>query len=198
MRTLSATAATEFSTGLSQAELEHILRQIDEHLMRSDQLSEPGTADSTSADIGAPPAMPDSAQLSWRLEELRHMRAPLFVVKGRDWRNQLKRLMNLPIRVLSFKQISFNRQIIELLDPMLAAIQRLPRHAEYQAQLGRALARQQQQVASLQDIVAALVDQIGRQNATIEQQQRALHDLREALVRLGELRPASSEQDVDR
>jgi hypothetical protein len=198
MKKLRATPATEFPTVLAQAELEQILRQIDENLARSDLLGKPDAAYGESQDIGAPPTMPDVAQLSWRLEELRYMRAPLFVIKGRDWRNQLKRLMNLPIRVLSFKQISFNRQLLELLDLMLAPIQHLPRHAEYQARVGRALVRQQQQVASLQEIVESLVDQIGRQNSTIEQQQHALHDLREAVARLGEPRPSSHEQDAGR
>lgn len=180
---------------LPAAELEQILRQIDENLARSDLLGAPYAADGA---IGTPPTMPDVTELAWRLEELRAMRAPLFVVKGRDWRNQLKRLINLPIRVLSFKQISFNRQLLDLLDLIQAAIQRLPRHAEYQARVGRALAHQQQQVASLQMIVDALIEQISSQNATIEQQQHALHELREAMARLGEPRPSSHAHDAGR
>lgn len=198
MRKVSAAPATEFPSVLSQTELEQILRQIDEHLARSELLGEPYAADDGGQAIGAPPTMPDVAELAGRLDELRSMRAPLFVVKGRDWRNQLKRLVNLPIRVLSFKQISFNRQLLDLLELMQAPIQRLPRHAEYQARVGRALARQEQQVASLQVIVDSLVEQIGRQNAAIEQQQQALHDLREAVARLGEPRPARHEQNAGR
>lgn len=183
---------------IAPEELEQILRRIDENLARSQLLSEPDATYGESGDIGAPPMLPDVGELSWRLEELRYMRAPLFVIKGRDWRNQIKRLMNLPIRILSFKQISFNRQILELIDQMLAPIQQLPRQAEYQAQVGRALARQQQQVASLQVIVESLVDQIGRQNTIIEQQQHALRDLREAVAGLGDPRPSHHQQGADR
>jgi hypothetical protein len=196
MRKLRTTPVMEFSSVLAPVELEQILRQIDENLAHSELLGKPDAAYGESGDIGAPPTMPEVAELAGRLENLRYMRAPIFVIKGRDWRNQLKRLMNLPIRVLSFKQISFNQQLLDLLDLMQAPIQRLPRHAEYQARIGRALARQQQQVASLQEIVESLVDQIGRQQATIEQQQQTLRELREAVAQLGEPRPPNHEQDT--
>lgn len=183
---------------LQPSELEQILRQIDDNLAQSSLLGDQGATSSDGGELGAPPTMPDTADISWRLEDLRYMRAPLFVVKGRDWRNQLKRLLNLPIRVLNFKQIAFNRQLLDLLDLMAAPIQRLPRQAEHQARVARTLARQQQQVASLREVVDSLVEQIGRQSATIEQQQQALDDLRAAVERLGQPRPAGHEQDAGR
>jgi hypothetical protein len=198
MITSSEMKADPNTLTLSETELEQILRQIDDNLAYSALVGEQDRAYDDAGEIGAPPAMPDTADLSWRLEDLRYMRAPLFVVKGRDWRNQLKRLLNLPIRVLNFKQISFNRQLLDLLDLMAAPIQRLPRQAEHQARVARTLARQQQQVASLREVVDSLVDQIGRQNTTIEQQQQALDELRAAVARLGQPRADGHEQDAGR
>ncbi|HEU5098081.1 MAG TPA: hypothetical protein VFU22_03485 [Roseiflexaceae bacterium] len=198
MTNLPQTHAAPFSFALTETELEQILRQIDDNLARSALLSADAAGYDDTGDFGLPPTMPDTADLSWRLEDLRYMRAPLFVVKGRDWRNQVKRLLNVPIRVLNFKQISFNRQLLDLLDLMAAPIQRLPRQAEHQARAARALARQQQQVASLREVVDSLVEQIGRQSARIEQQQQALEELRAAVARLEEPRTTAAEQDAGR
>src|SRR5215216_3188392 len=81
---------------LSFDELEYILQRVDENLAMSPVLRETHEEADTSTILPI-------YDLFGRLQELKQMRAPLFVIKGRDVRNQLKRLLNVPIRVLNHK-----------------------------------------------------------------------------------------------
>jgi hypothetical protein len=173
---------------LSLDELEHILQRVDENLTMSPVLSE------AHEEIDSSTILPIS-DLFGRLQELKQMRAPLFVIKGRDVRNQLKRLLNLPIRVLGHKQIRFNRDILELLTLLVTSLQRSYQHTENQAQTEQALALQQQQLQSSQQMIQALNEQINHQIARIDQQEQELLSLREAIALLRNQYLKAQEQD---
>jgi hypothetical protein len=173
---------------LSLDELEHILQRVDENLTMSPVLRE------SHEEVDSSTILPIS-DLFGRLQELNQMRAPLFVIKGRDVRNQLKRLLNLPIRVLGHKQIRFNRDILELLTLLVTSLQRSYQHTENQAQTEQALALQQQQLQSSQQMIQALNEQINHQIARIDQQEQELLSLREAIALLRNQYLKAQEQD---
>jgi hypothetical protein len=174
-------------THLPSDELGHILQRVDENLTMSPLLHKPHE------DIDSSMVLPIS-DLFGRLHELKQMRAPLFVIKGRDIRNQLKRLLNIPIRVLNHKQIRFNRDLLELLTLLMAALQRSYQHTQSQVQAGNTLMAQQQLQAS-QQIIEALNQQIHQQSARIDQLERELLSLREAISLLQSQHLNVQEQD---
>ncbi len=105
---------SDFSTAnLSQQEINDILRRADKHLEQHPLLSVSSLSSATIAD------------LSWRLQNLYFMQAPLFLVKGNSLREQIKRILNLPIRVFGYKQIRFNHELLELVGLMLIQIQEI-------------------------------------------------------------------------
>jgi hypothetical protein len=125
--------------------------------------------------------------LPWRLQELNHMQAPLFVSKGRDWRNRLKRIINVPIRFFGYKQINFNRDLLEALGMMLIQIQGLRRQAEHQAKTDQSLARLQEALAELNSLQAHLKeDQAGLADVLVQLQasSEALREKQDALKTL--------------
>lgn len=164
-------------THLSDDELGHILQRVDENLMMSPVLQE------IHEDTDSSTILPIS-DLFGRLHELKQMRAPLFVVKGKDVRNQLKRLINIPIRVLNYKQIRFNRDLLELLTLLLNLLQRSYQHTRSRSQAEQALALQQQHLQLSQQTIQALTEQLNRQIARIDQQEQELLSLREAVALL--------------
>lgn len=127
--------------------LEHILRRIDENLAWSPQL-----------EVEAAPehATVPMIELIWRLQNLQLMQAPLFVVKGRGWRDQLKRIANLPIRLFGHKQISFNHELLELLELWLNTLQQQQLTADQ-------LARQAERIRDLEQQVRQLAERLGEQ-----------------------------------
>jgi predicted SAM-dependent methyltransferase len=135
-----------FSTSLDQQELERILRRIDENLALRPLLRE--------ADQGAPGGQVP-LDLVERLQSLLSMHAPLFVIKGRNLPNLVKWLINLPIRVFGYKQIMFNRELLELLAPMLALLQQVAANQQGLSDWIKLIERKQQLLAL--DVRAARV-----------------------------------------
>jgi len=103
---------------LPQHEINDILRRADEHLEQHPLLHAPSL-------LSAP-----ITDLSWKLQNLYFMQAPLFVVKGNGLREQIKRILNLPIRVFGYKQIRFNHELLELVGLMLVQLQEIRLQAE--------------------------------------------------------------------
>ncbi|MEN9938090.1 MAG: hypothetical protein RLZZ387_4669 [Chloroflexota bacterium] len=93
-------------------ELDLIMLHVDEYTAR-------GPRPPSEAVGEEPPGLEDLGQ---RLQRLRQMRAPLFVVSG--WRpaDLARRLLNLPIMVLSYKQKHFNDELLDALDATLDAL----------------------------------------------------------------------------
>lgn len=110
---------------LDPAELERILRRIDENLAHAPLLPAAGAPVATA---GEPLA--DLGDLPERIQELHRMQAPLFVVQGRLLPRLAKRLLNLPIRVFGYKQRSFNRTLVDTLGMLLGQIHELRQHVE--------------------------------------------------------------------
>ena len=175
-------------THLPSDELGHILQRVDENLTMSPLLQE------TNEDVGSSIVLPLS-DIFGRLHELKQMRAPLFVIKGRDIRNQIKRLLNIPIRVVNHKQIRFNRDLLELLTLLMTALQRSYQHAQSQVQAENALVAQKQQLQASQQIIDALNQQIHRQSARIDQLEQEMLSLREAISLLQSQHLNVQEQD---
>ena len=173
---------------LSIEELGKILQRVDENLVVSPLAQE------AREDIASSAILPISDLLG-RLHELKQMRAPLFVVKGRDIRNQLKRLANLPIKVLSYKQIRFNRDLLELLTLLLNVLQRSYQHTTSSAQLEQALVAQQQQLQASQQTILSLTEQIHHQILRIDQQEQELLLLRETVALLRSQHPNAQHQE---
>jgi hypothetical protein len=146
-----------FSASIEQEELERVLRRIDENLALRPVFREQATGSNNQAiSWGESLPLPELGDLPWRLQELNHMQAPLFVIKGRDWRNLLKRIINVPIRFFGYKQINFNRDLLEALGIMLIQIQGLRQQAEHQAETDQSLARLQEALAELNSLQAQI------------------------------------------
>lgn len=116
--------------GLSRQELADIMRGVDENLARL-PIRQPAHSLPDGADEELPP-LPDLEDLEQRVRKLRQMRAPLFVVQG--WRppDLVRRLLNLPIAALSYKQRRFNEELLDALDMTLDALRDLRLYAERQ------------------------------------------------------------------
>jgi predicted SAM-dependent methyltransferase len=154
-----ATNRTFFDGALDQDELERILQRIDENLalrpLLHNQLDDPASAEIA----GAPPPLPSVADVPSRLHRLHMMRAPLFAIKGRSLRDQLKRLLNLPIRLFGHRQTRFNQELLELLGLLHTQLQGLYQHAEYHAQVGQLVQQLQAQIHDLNAKVDTLAEQ---------------------------------------
>lgn len=90
--------------GLSQDDLARLMARVDEQLALG--------ALRPAADIPSP-ALDD---LAARVGRLRQMRAPLLAVSGRGPAALLRRLVNVPLLLVGFKQRSFNQELLEALD----------------------------------------------------------------------------------
>jgi len=116
-RKVSATQSF-FSSDLDSKEIEDILKRIDDHIARRLAVAEVEPA-MVSAEL------PDTSALDHHLYEVRRSTAPLFAVTGRHPRQILRRILNLPIRVFGHKQRHFNRELVALVEQMVAQIHSL-------------------------------------------------------------------------
>ena len=168
----SARPALFFENDLSDADLEQILRRIDENLELRPVLSQ--HAEGPAGLSGAPP-LPDPADLPVRLQGLQRLRAPLFVIHGRSWRDRAKQALNLPIRLFGRKQIAFNRDLLETLQIVLACLQDVRRFAEYQLhqsdQHGAQIQETARRVEELEQVRARLEQAIAEHKQQLEQVQ---------------------------
>jgi hypothetical protein len=111
---------------LPEHEINDILRRADDHLEQHPLLQVRSLSSASIAD------------LSWRLQNLYFMQAPLFVVKGNGFREQIRRILNLPIRAFGYKQIRFNDELLELVGLMLVQLQEIRLQAESSIQINQA------------------------------------------------------------
>ena len=137
-----------FSAELNPAELEEILRRIDENLALRPIL--PGQPTGESGLETAAPPLPGWPDLAWRLQEIRQRQSPYFVVNGPDLANQLRRLLNLPLRVFGRKQAYFNGEALDVLGEIVAQLQALRAQAEYHARVAQDLAQLRERVSALE------------------------------------------------
>jgi SAM-dependent methyltransferase len=169
----SARPALFFENDLTNADLEEILRRIDENLELRPVLSQHQDGD---APLGGPPPLPDPADLPLRLQGLQRMRAPLFLIYGRSWRDRAKQALNLPIRLFGRKQIAFNRDLLETLQIVLACLQDVRRFAEHQLrQTGQHEVQIQdtaRRVEELEQVRARLEQAIAQHKQQLEQVQQ--------------------------
>ncbi len=107
-----------FSSNLDSKEIEDILKRIDDHIARRLAVAEVEPA-MVSAEL------PDISALDHHLYEVRRSTAPLFAVTGRHPKQILRRILNLPIRVFGHKQRHFNRELVALIEQMVAQIHSL-------------------------------------------------------------------------
>lgn len=162
---------------LSNADLEQILRRIDENLELRPVLGQ-SPAGPAAPDTAAP--LPDTADLPVRLQGLQALRAPLFVIHGRSWRDRAKQALNLPIRLFGRKQIAFNRDLLETLQIVLACLQDVRRFAEHQIHQSGAQQTQIQETArrveELEQVRARLEQAIARQQQQLDQAQQHVQE----------------------
>ncbi|HEU4329333.1 MAG TPA: hypothetical protein VFS21_39710 [Roseiflexaceae bacterium] len=142
---------------LDPAELEQILRRIDENLELRPLLN----AAQHQAGAGEPP-LPETGDFAWRLQNLQNLRAPLFAIYGRGLRDRVKQALNLPIKLFGRKQIVFNRDLLELLQVMLVFMQDVRRSADYQLHVARQVQQHSEQIERLEQL-ARQVEQYGDQ-----------------------------------
>jgi LPS sulfotransferase NodH/predicted SAM-dependent methyltransferase/carbonic anhydrase/acetyltransferase-like protein (isoleucine patch superfamily) len=104
-----------FSSDLDSKEIEDILKRIDDHIARRLDVAEVEPAKVLAE-------LPDTSALDHHLYEVRRSTAPLFAVTGRHPKQILRRTLNLPIRVFGHKQRHFNRELVALVEQMVAQI----------------------------------------------------------------------------
>jgi len=104
-----------FSSDLDSKEIEDILKRIDDHIARRLDVAEVEPAKVLAE-------LPDTSALDYHLYEVRRSTAPLFAVTGRHPKQILRRTLNLPIRVFGHKQRHFNRELVALVEQMVAQI----------------------------------------------------------------------------
>lgn len=104
-----------FSSDLDSKEVEDILKRIDDHIAR--RLA---AAEIVPEKVSV--ALPDTSVLDHHLYEVRRSTAPLFAVTGRHPKQILRRILNLPIRVFGHKQRHFNREMVALIEQIVAQI----------------------------------------------------------------------------
>lgn len=122
------------AAGLDPAELEDILRRLDENLRLRSMVRERPTAGFES---GAAPAVPaDLEDLQRRIQALRELRAPLLVLGG-PVLSGIARLCNIPLRLLLRKQIRFNEDLMSILDGLRDQVAMLRRWAPMPAEQER-------------------------------------------------------------
>ncbi len=149
---------------LDPAELEEILRRIDENLELRPLLNRSLHPTGVDGSAGAPP-LPETGDFAWRLQNLKNLRAPLFVVYGRGLRDRLKQALNLPIKLFGRKQILFNRDLLEMLQMLLVFLQDVRRSAEHQLGVARQVQQHSEQLEQLEQ----LVRQIDQREAELAQ-----------------------------
>jgi len=104
-----------FSSDLDSKEIEDILKRIDDHIARRLDVAEVEPAKVLAELL-------DTSALDHHLYEVRRSTAPLFAVTGRHPKQILRRTLNLPIRVFGHKQRHFNRELVALVEQMVAQI----------------------------------------------------------------------------
>lgn len=121
------TDRTLAAAGLEPAELEDILRRLDENLSLRSALRDPGPATAPGgADERPVPA--DMDAIGRRIQALRELRAPLFVLGG-PVLSRVAALCNAPMRLLLRKQVQFNEELLGVLDALRDQVAALRRSA---------------------------------------------------------------------
>ncbi|GAB4209803.1 MAG: hypothetical protein OHK0022_41540 [Roseiflexaceae bacterium] len=169
-------------SNLDPAELEQILRRIDENLELRPLLNASQAQPSPDAPAGAPP-LPEPGEFVWRLQGLQNLRAPLFVIYGRSVRDRVKQALNLPIKLFGRKQILFNRDLLEALQVMVVFMQDVRRAAEYQLQVAGQVQQHDAQLTQLAlqaEGQGAQLEQLARQVEQHEAQRDAQQAQRDA------------------
>jgi hypothetical protein len=153
------------SEALSYEQIQQILVRSDENLRRDPIYRQP-------ASITAQPSgeMPNPAaamsELHHRLKELYAMEAPLFVIKGNDFANQLRRVLNLPIRLFGSKQVRFNHEVLETIELLVVQL-----HLIHQLTIT---------TEDLQRVVKQLEEELTAQAKTIRDLQQQLNQYSDA------------------
>jgi len=106
---------------LTQKQLHQMLSRVDENLEQAPLYREPTIIASGASDDVSEEA-PGLSELHRHLRELYAMQAPLFVVKGHDFPNQLKRILNIPLRAFGSKQALFNDELLEAIQTILTQL----------------------------------------------------------------------------
>jgi hypothetical protein len=88
-----------------------------------------------------------------RLTILQQLRAPLYLVTGQGIRRWIKQIVNLPILMVSSKQIIYNRELLTMLELLMTELESVRRNALYAAELAR---QQQTQITVLEATIAEL------------------------------------------
>ena len=99
--------------GMEPAELERILGRIDENLLLRPVSGE--------ADLTPDTWLSRLEGLQARIQALRALRAPLFVLGG-PVLSKLAALSNVPCRLFGRKQIRFNRELLDALDSAISLL----------------------------------------------------------------------------
>jgi hypothetical protein len=140
---------------LSQEQITNLLHQVDQRIAASTMraaITIPGSLLS----IIATPHQSMLSDIRARLKRLENLQAPLFIENGTGIQRWLKRLANLPIRLVSSKQIIYNQELLDMLSLLLTELEQARRTAAYTAQLTVLIEQQQQQITQLQAQMAAL------------------------------------------
>jgi hypothetical protein len=132
---------------MSSEEIQRTLAAVDEQLAQSSlrgigRVGEQGT-----------PSRSMLQEIRSRLNILRQLRAPLYLVAGSGIRRWMKQIANIPIFVVSSKQIIYNRELLAMLELLITELEHTRRNAHYAADLAR---QQQTQIAILEAAVAEL------------------------------------------
>jgi hypothetical protein len=138
-----------------RADINVLLRQIDQRLAES-ALRYNTTSHTIPLGMKPTPYQSMLTEIDARLQRLQNLQAPLFIENGTSIQRWLKRLANIPIRLVSSKQVIHNQELLDLLMLMLAELERLRLSAAYTTHLTEAIEQQQQQIAQLQAQVTTL------------------------------------------
>ena len=160
-----------FRSYLDPKEIENILKLIDDHLAR--RLANVGfNPSSVSTQI------PDTLALDYHLYELRRSTAPLFAVTGRNPKQTLRRILNIPIRVFGHKQHHFNRELVALMEQMVAQI-----YSIRQIVIGvSSMSEMVQRLSTDSHLLKEQIDELRHLLGIVSEEQRRQHEKLEQIV----------------
>lgn len=163
-----------FSSGLDAAEVEQILKRIDEHIFLRSIIQEQSGHDTATAGVQMP-VLPSLDDYTWRLERLRIVDAPLFGIGSFSPKGIVKWLLNVPIRIFGRKQLFYNREVLELLNVTRSQFLALQQYASYTANLSESILQLQIEVAQLNEqIDVQKIKVLSEQNEQIASSQDGL------------------------
>jgi hypothetical protein len=168
MPLLHQTRTRHPTNALSPEQIRQILARLDENLWQDPIYRNP-------VRIAPHPVIEGSelsavtSELRRRLKKLHSMQAPLFVVKGRDFSNQVKWLLNLPLRLFGSKQIRFNNELLEMLELIVAQSYLIDTLTEEVKSLQHAATQLEEHLVKQTDMILHLSQQHGRPLDTTHQ-----------------------------